>query len=85
MVRNILEPVNEKITAMLRMPPPGPHLGRKEIDIDEVLREWREAHEKPAWTDHPGKDTSPQSEPKPKPKSKHDWKSRHFHRSARKH
>ncbi|MGW8728000.1 DnaJ family domain-containing protein [Streptomyces sp. NPDC055808] len=42
-VRAILEPVNEKIAANLRMPPPGPPLGRAAIDIDAFLREWREA------------------------------------------
>ena len=42
-VRALLEPVNEKIAAMLRKPPPGPLLGREPIDVDEVVREWREA------------------------------------------
>ncbi|MFE9118265.1 DUF1992 domain-containing protein [Streptomyces sp. NPDC007172] len=42
-VRAILEPVNEKIAANLRMPPPGPPLGRGEIDVEAFLREWREA------------------------------------------
>ncbi|WP_406346125.1 DUF1992 domain-containing protein [Streptomyces sp. NBC_00648] len=42
-VRALLEPLNEKITAMLRQPPPGPLLGREPIDVDEAVREWREA------------------------------------------
>ncbi|MEU1075519.1 MULTISPECIES: DUF1992 domain-containing protein [unclassified Streptomyces] len=42
-VRALLEPVNDKITAMLRQPPPGPPLGRKPIDVDEAVREWRAA------------------------------------------
>ncbi|MFD7229995.1 DUF1992 domain-containing protein [Streptomyces sp. NPDC059881] len=40
-VRRIIEEINEKITRMLRMPPPGPPLGRKPYDVEEVLRDWR--------------------------------------------
>ncbi|TDB83521.1 DUF1992 domain-containing protein [Actinomadura sp. KC216] len=43
-VRRMLEPVNEKIAANLRFPPPGPALGYRPIDIDEVVARWREAH-----------------------------------------
>ncbi|MFI0368826.1 DUF1992 domain-containing protein [Actinomadura sp. 1N219] len=43
-VRRLLEPVNEKIAANLRMPPPGPALGYRPIDVDEVVAKWREAH-----------------------------------------
>ncbi|MCX4725936.1 DUF1992 domain-containing protein [Streptomyces sp. NBC_01306] len=45
-VRELLEPVNEKIAANLRTPPPGPPLGRPLIDIDEAVAEWRQAHDK---------------------------------------
>ncbi|GES30278.1 DUF1992 domain-containing protein [Streptomyces angustmyceticus] len=45
-VREILEPVNEKIAANLRMPPPGPPLGCPLIDIDEVVAQWRQARSK---------------------------------------
>ncbi|MFI6943000.1 DUF1992 domain-containing protein [Streptomyces sp. NPDC050418] len=44
-VRALLEPLNEKITAMLRRPPPGPPLGRGPVDIDAVVREWRQARQ----------------------------------------
>ncbi|MFJ6635387.1 DUF1992 domain-containing protein [Streptomyces sp. NPDC091376] len=40
-VRRIIEEINEKITRMLRMPPPGPPLGRKPYDVEEILRDWR--------------------------------------------
>ncbi|MFF7632995.1 DUF1992 domain-containing protein [Kitasatospora sp. NPDC008050] len=43
-VRELLEPLNERIAANLRMPPPGPPLGRSLIDIDEVVSQWRQAH-----------------------------------------
>ncbi|MCX4694462.1 DUF1992 domain-containing protein [Streptomyces sp. NBC_01408] len=45
-VRDLLEPVNEKIAAALLRPPPGPPLGRGRIDVDEAVREWREARGK---------------------------------------
>ncbi|WP_116428081.1 DnaJ family domain-containing protein [Streptomyces spongiicola] len=40
-VRRIVTEINEKITEMLLMPPPGPPLGRRPYDADEVVREWR--------------------------------------------
>ncbi|MFF4747306.1 DUF1992 domain-containing protein [Streptomyces chengbuensis] len=40
-VRRIVTEINERITRMLMMPPPGPPLGRRPYDVDEVLREWR--------------------------------------------
>ena len=43
-VRRLLEPVNEKIAAHLRLPPPGPPLGYRLIDIDEIVASWRDAH-----------------------------------------
>ncbi|MFI0408317.1 DUF1992 domain-containing protein [Actinomadura sp. 3N508] len=42
-VRRMLEPVNEKIAANLRFPPPGPALGYRPIDVDAVVAQWREA------------------------------------------
>ncbi|MFI6683181.1 DUF1992 domain-containing protein [Streptomyces sp. NPDC050485] len=75
-VREILEPVNEKIAANLRMPPPGPPLGRKEIDIDEFLREWRRAHGRDDRKRRPAR-----GEPKPEPRS--GWMGRLFHLTLR--
>ncbi|WP_411106559.1 DUF1992 domain-containing protein [Streptomyces sp. cmx-4-9] len=42
-VRALLEPVDEKIAAALLRPPPGPPLGRGRIDVEEAVRQWREA------------------------------------------
>ncbi|MEV7416300.1 DUF1992 domain-containing protein [Streptomyces sp. NPDC089919] len=44
-VRALLEPLNEKITTMLLRPPPGPPLGRRRIDVEEAVREWRAARD----------------------------------------
>ncbi|XVV34817.1 DUF1992 domain-containing protein [Streptomyces sp. CA-100214] len=41
-VRRIVEAVNVKIRDMLLKPPPGPPLGRKPYDVDEVVGQWRE-------------------------------------------
>ena len=41
-VRQILAEINEKITACLAKPPPGPVLGLKPYDVEEVVRDWRE-------------------------------------------
>ncbi|MFE0207895.1 DUF1992 domain-containing protein [Streptomyces sp. NPDC058985] len=41
-VRRIIEEVNVKIRDVLLKPPPGPPLGRKPFDVDEVVRQWRE-------------------------------------------
>ncbi|MDG9705815.1 DUF1992 domain-containing protein [Streptomyces sp. DH37] len=40
-VRRILAEVDDRIRAALRMPPPGPPLGLKPFDVEEVVREWR--------------------------------------------
>ncbi|MGW1881276.1 DnaJ family domain-containing protein [Streptomyces sp. NPDC001970] len=40
-VRRIVTEINEQITKMLLMPPPGPPLGKKPYDVEEVLRDWR--------------------------------------------
>lgn len=41
-VRRILTDVNAKIREMMFKPPPGPPLGKKPYDVEEVVREWRE-------------------------------------------
>lgn len=41
-VRKIITDINVKIRDMLLKPPPGPPLGRKPYDVEEVVREWRE-------------------------------------------
>lgn len=41
-VRKILTEVNVKIRDMMFRPPPGPPLGMKPYDVEEVAREWRE-------------------------------------------
>ncbi|MER6733724.1 DUF1992 domain-containing protein [Streptomyces puniciscabiei] len=40
--RKIIEDVNVKIKDMMFKPPPGPPLGRKPYDVEEVVREWRQ-------------------------------------------
>lgn len=44
-VRRIVTEINVKIRDMMFKPPPGPPLGLKPYDVDEVVREWREARE----------------------------------------
>ncbi|MEU6054606.1 DnaJ family domain-containing protein [Streptomyces xanthochromogenes] len=68
MVRAVLEPVNKKIAANLRMPPPGPPLGREEIDIDAFLREWRAARSRDDRGALPA-----EGEPASEPVSKGSW------------
>ncbi|MEW2624565.1 DUF1992 domain-containing protein [Streptomyces sp. NPDC048106] len=41
MARKIIEDVNVKIRDMMFKPPPGPPLGKKPYDVEEVVREWR--------------------------------------------
>ncbi|MFI8187748.1 DUF1992 domain-containing protein [Streptomyces sp. NPDC085946] len=41
-VRKILADVNVRIRDMMFKPPPGPPLGMKPYDVDEVVRRWRE-------------------------------------------
>jgi hypothetical protein len=43
-VREIITEVNEKIRTLLASPPPGPVLGLKPFDVDEIVRDWRERH-----------------------------------------
>ncbi|MGW6908231.1 MULTISPECIES: DnaJ family domain-containing protein [unclassified Streptomyces] len=54
MVRKIITDVNVKIRDMLLKPPPGPPLGRKPYDVEEVVREWRERREGPRAADGSG-------------------------------
>ncbi|MEV5957588.1 DUF1992 domain-containing protein [Streptomyces sp. NPDC051987] len=41
-VRKIITEVNVKIRDMMFKPPPGPPLGKKPYDVEEVVRAWRE-------------------------------------------
>ncbi|OIJ67244.1 DUF1992 domain-containing protein [Streptomyces mangrovisoli] len=40
--RQIVEAVNVKIREMMFKPPPGPPLGKKPYDVEEVVGRWRE-------------------------------------------
>ena len=40
--RKIITEVNAKIREMMFKPPPGPPLGMKPYDVEDVVREWRE-------------------------------------------
>ncbi|MFE9447963.1 DUF1992 domain-containing protein [Streptomyces sp. NPDC006739] len=42
MARKIIEDVNVKIRDMMFKPPPGPPLGKKPYDVEEVVGRWRE-------------------------------------------
>lgn len=42
MARRLVTELNDKIRAALRTPPPGPPLGLRPFDVDEVARDWRE-------------------------------------------
>ncbi|NGO13085.1 DUF1992 domain-containing protein [Streptomyces sp. HC44] len=41
-VRQIVTEINAKIREMMFKPPPGPPLGLKPYDVEEIVREWRE-------------------------------------------
>ncbi|MEU6577385.1 DUF1992 domain-containing protein [Streptomyces sp. NPDC046805] len=41
MARKIITDVNVKIRDMMFKPPPGPPLGMKPYDVEEIAREWR--------------------------------------------
>ncbi|MET4660747.1 DnaJ family domain-containing protein [Streptomyces fungicidicus] len=41
-VRKILTEINAKISEMMFKPPPGPPLGKKPYDVEDVVRQWRE-------------------------------------------
>jgi hypothetical protein len=42
MVRKIIGEINDKVRAMMFKPPPGPPLGKKPYDVEDVVRQWRE-------------------------------------------
>ncbi|MET8243194.1 DUF1992 domain-containing protein [Streptomyces sp. NPDC005202] len=44
-VRKIIAEINAKILDMMLKPPPGPPLGLKRYDVEEVVREWRARRE----------------------------------------
>ncbi|MBN0044829.1 DUF1992 domain-containing protein [Streptomyces actuosus] len=44
--RKIVTDVNVKIRDMMYKPPPGPPLGMKPYDVEEVARRWRERRER---------------------------------------
>ncbi|MDH6628735.1 hypothetical protein M2271_006568 [Streptomyces sp. LBL] len=44
-VRKLVEDVNVKIRDVMFKPPPGPPLGMKPYDVEEVVRQWRERRE----------------------------------------
>jgi hypothetical protein len=41
-VRTLVADINAKILDMMLKPPPGPPLGLKRYDVEEVVHEWRE-------------------------------------------
>ncbi|MEF9903511.1 J-domain-containing protein [Streptomyces sp. P9-A2] len=41
-VRRILTEINVRIRDMMYKPPPGPPLGKKPYDVEDVVRQWRE-------------------------------------------
>ncbi|WP_155055582.1 DnaJ family domain-containing protein [Streptomyces blattellae] len=41
-VRKIVTEINVKIREMMFKPPPGPPLGMKPYDVEDVVRQWRE-------------------------------------------
>lgn len=43
-VRRIVTEINEKIGSALRRPPPGPVLGLRPFDAEEMVARWRAAH-----------------------------------------
>ncbi|MPY64793.1 DnaJ family domain-containing protein [Streptomyces spongiae] len=42
LVRKIITEINTKIRDMMFKPPPGPPLGLKPYDVEEIVREWHE-------------------------------------------
>lgn len=41
-VRKIIGEINDRIRDMMFKPPPGPPLGKKPYDVEDVVRQWRE-------------------------------------------
>ncbi|MET9494610.1 DUF1992 domain-containing protein [Streptomyces sp. NPDC006552] len=46
-VRRIMTDINAKISEMMFKPPPGPPLGLKPYDVDEIVRDWRASRPAP--------------------------------------
>ncbi|WP_175411476.1 DUF1992 domain-containing protein [Streptomyces sp. TRM64462] len=44
-VRRIVAEINEKITAAIHRPPPGPPLNLKPFEVEELLADWRRARD----------------------------------------
>ncbi|MEU0215408.1 DUF1992 domain-containing protein [Streptomyces sp. NPDC006265] len=44
-VRKIIGEINDKVREMMFKPPPGPPLGKKPYDVEDVVRQWRERRE----------------------------------------
>ncbi|MDQ0990610.1 DUF1992 domain-containing protein [Streptomyces sp. V3I7] len=47
LARRIITDINVRIRDMMFRPPPGPPLGMKPYDVEEVAREWRELRKPP--------------------------------------
>ncbi len=45
LVRKIVDEINVKIRDMMFKPPPGPPLGKKPYDVEDVVRQWRKLRE----------------------------------------
>ena len=41
-VRKIIGEINDKVRELMFKPPPGPPLGKKPYDVEDVVRQWRE-------------------------------------------
>lgn len=41
-VRKIIDEINDQVRTMMFKPPPGPPLGKKPYDVEDVVRRWRE-------------------------------------------
>ena len=55
-VRKLVTGVNAKIRDMMSKPPPGPPLGMKPYDVEDVVRRWRERRTAPDRADAGGSD-----------------------------
>ncbi|CAM5476174.1 DnaJ family domain-containing protein [Streptomyces griseomycini] len=53
-VRKILAEINDRIREMMFKPPPGPPLGKKPYDVEDVVRQWRERRAAAGGADGPG-------------------------------
>ncbi|MCX4974901.1 DUF1992 domain-containing protein [Streptomyces sp. NBC_00620] len=46
-VRRIIEDINTKIREVMFKPPPGPPLGLKPYDVEDIVQDWQEHREGP--------------------------------------